>query len=279
MRVENTVVLPVWDADVDGPREPNPLMRFVREYIEGGREIVWTRKTFRLPDPDALDARQVAWIGKCGRAVERLPRDLLISLYLYTTVLNELVQRYARTSRIAPDRGDYPPRTRIAPTTEDRLAFILQARKIVPGIDTIDDYRRNFFRITEYEWKQIAEAFMADVDASFAFMPPVPRTGSGREGLLVYRGGKDCEHVRRSADDEAYLSTTLSPSIAADFGRGKKGCVAELRVPSGRKVLPLLNITRYPAELEILLPRVKGGSKKRRTWLDVDVRACAPRRR
>lgn len=52
--------------------------------------------------------------------------------------------------------------------------------------------------------------------------------------------------------------------MAKNFaGKSKRGCVVQLRVPGERRALPLLTITRYYGELEVLLPR------DRRGWLRV----------
>jgi hypothetical protein len=56
----------------------------------------------------------------------------------------------------------------------------------------------------------------------------------------------------------AFTSTSLHKDIAADFTKKTSKCyIYKFTIPKGTKVLPLLSITRYFAELEILLPHGK----------------------
>jgi hypothetical protein len=53
--------------------------------------------------------------------------------------------------------------------------------------------------------------------------------------------------------DGAFLSTTLSRSIAKGF-QSKSCCVFKIKIPPESRVIPMIPITRYSAEVEILLP-------------------------
>jgi len=100
--------------------------------------------------------------------------------------------------------------------------------------------------ITHAQWLQILQSYIADLDAIFAKMPPTSK------GMLVHRGLSPAS----SAPDKAYMSTTLDKEIALGFAdAATKCCVLTIPIHPGSRVVPMMPVTRYAAELEILLPR------------------------
>jgi len=74
----------------------------------------------------------------------------------------------------------------------------------------------------------------------------------------VYRGVKAAEADRMDVgkvfQDDAFVSTSLRPEVAADFaGTGKT--VMQVQVGTGQKILPIYQASLIPAEGEMLLPR------------------------
>jgi len=116
------------------------------------------------------------------------------------------------------------------------------------AVDSLAQYRRIMPYITWSGWQRLLALFIRDLDSVFHKMPPSPR-------IVLYRGTKD-SNLSRMRTDPAYLSTTLSKQVATDFTDDKTDCcVTRITVKQGSQVIPLLGITRYRSELEVLLPR------------------------
>lgn len=65
----------------------------------------------------------------------------------------------------------------------------------------------------------------------------------------LYRGDRFvCGENKKK---KTFTSTSFGIKEASTFSK----CVLIINIPPGAKILPLLTITRYPAELEVLLPR------------------------
>lgn len=92
-------------------------------------------------------------------------------------------------------------------------------------------------------WRMILDAFVRRLDGLFEKMPPLP------VALTVYRGTR----TARVRSRKTYTSCTLQPNIAKDFAKGPEATVHVLRIPTGSRVLPLMPLTRYAAECEVLL--------------------------
>jgi hypothetical protein len=118
------------------------------------------------------------------------------------------------------------------------------------NLSSLEAYATVLPHITPFGWRKVIERFVADLDAAFGRMPPTPHA------LAVYRG----VGIPREASDPAYLSTSMSRRTAADFAaEGCPHCLAEITVPAGSRVLPMLTVSRY-REQEVLLPRGERGS-------------------
>lgn len=108
----------------------------------------------------------------------------------------------------------------------------------------------------EYGYKHVLNKNIKDVqrhlDAAFAHVPPLKHT------LVVYRGIKYNKSVHYSHEpvyNKQYLSTTTDQDVAESFLDDFACCVLHITLPQGTHVLPLMRVSHYPNEFEVLLPR------------------------
>jgi len=119
---------------------------------------------------------------------------------------------------------------------------------VVQAVNKLAHYRQIMPYITSAGWKRLVTLFIQDLDRVFQKMPPSPT-------MFLYRGTKDL-NLSRMRNDPSYLSTTLSKKVAIEFTDNEThSCVTRITVKRGSQVLPLLAVTRYHGELEVLLPR------------------------
>lgn len=105
-------------------------------------------------------------------------------------------------------------------------------------------------KLNASDWQTILHQFVVDLDALFTKLPPVPTT------FNVFRGTRSRISQNQLLHDAAFSSTTLSRKVAQGFmDETRKCCVHTIRVPKGTHVLPVMLISRYYGELELLLPR------------------------
>jgi len=123
------------------------------------------------------------------------------------------------------------------------------------GMKNLGDFVRLAPHLTREEWTKIFKSFVKTLDGIILSMPPLTVQ------ITVFRGTTDSNAIaecgRRGVFPSCrqYVSTTLDKSIACGFAR-KKGCIIAIPLEIGSRVLPLLTVTRYWAEQEVLLPRV-----------------------
>lgn len=129
------------------------------------------------------------------------------------------------------------------------LMFYAQATDVVPGVRSLSDYMRVMADIRAGTWRKIVAKFIADMDSNLARMPVT------KSVIVTYRGTVGTKAAATSRDP-AYVSTSLSADQAKHFA-GKSCCMQVARLRAGCRALPLMCVSRYPVELEILLPRLK----------------------
>ena len=98
--------------------------------------------------------------------------------------------------------------------------------------------------MTAAGWRAILVQYVADLDALFARAPRLP------SAVVVFRGA-----TQRENRGAWYTSTSMRRAVAEQFA--KEGHVLSVDVPRGARVLPMCMVSRYPPEVELLLPRTK----------------------
>lgn len=129
------------------------------------------------------------------------------------------------------------------------VMFYTQAKDVVPGIRSLDDYLRVMANIRAGTWRKIVAKFVADMDSIISRMPAM------ESAIVTYRGTVGTKAAKTTLDP-AYVSTSLSVDQAKYFA-GKWCCVQVARLKAGCRAIPLMCVSRYPVEMEILLPRLK----------------------
>ena len=127
----------------------------------------------------------------------------------------------------------------------DAYALFDQARRVLPGVGTLAKWKRAMPTVTQSDWTRIMATYVQDADAVFDALPALPKA------MTVYRGARGRVRVKNAS----YTSTTLAKQVAKNFTGPSGCCIRSIRIPAGTHVVPMLPITRYSGELEILLPR------------------------
>jgi hypothetical protein len=106
-----------------------------------------------------------------------------------------------------------------------------------------------------YEWSERvfspSESLSGRLDRLFERLPPLPYD------LVVYRALNEVDWSQVTYDIDRFTATTVNPAAAKHFG-GSDCCYMKIIVPAGCQVLPVSfahGLTRYPKDMEILLPR------------------------
>ena len=105
------------------------------------------------------------------------------------------------------------------------------------GKITFEKYCSKIPKITKLQWINILNKYIEQLDDIFKSIPKYNKQ------LTVYRGSAIVDKKQ-----QYYISTTLSKDIAKSFGN-----VYKLDVDRNSCIIPLFNISRYSAELELLL--------------------------
>lgn len=131
---------------------------------------------------------------------------------------------------------------------EDQLHFIdLCPEKIKKSLKwyTTYDYERIMNVVREGEkLDTIALEHYNNVLQCFRDIPPI------KKSLTVYRG----QTFRDLSEKSIMISTSLSEEAAKDFmDYDRKCCMFVITIPAGVSVLPLMRLSKYPQEQEILL--------------------------
>ena len=108
--------------------------------------------------------------------------------------------------------------------------------------------------ITAEGWRAILVQCVADLDALFARAPPLPSP------VVVFRGTK--RQARQEPRGAWYASTSMRREVAEGFANKESPMVLAVDVPRGARPLPLCMVSRYPPEVELLLPK----ASKPRLW-------------
>ncbi len=89
------------------------------------------------------------------------------------------------------------------------------------------------------------------IDCAFKYSPPLEKS------IVVYRGITLSNKIDADFTDCGYISTTANKNIALKFNANKTKvcCLFEIYIPKGSHVLPIVDISNYSDEMEILLPR------------------------
>jgi hypothetical protein len=110
----------------------------------------------------------------------------------------------------------------------------------------------NFIEVVKYlkpsTWKRSLDMFIRDIDGIIQKMPPTV------SAFDTYRGSS----YPISPDIDMYISTSLDPKQAFMFNP----CMILYSIPPGSLVLPLLCVSRFFRELEILLPHKPASRQK-----------------
>ena len=106
-----------------------------------------------------------------------------------------------------------------------------------------------------YEWSERvfdrSETLSGKMDRIFAKVPPLPHS------IVLYRGLADKSWDEVIYDIEHFIATAVNPAAAQRFA-SYDCCYMKINVPAGAKILPVSfahGLTRYPKDLEVLLPR------------------------
>lgn len=123
--------------------------------------------------------------------------------------------------------------------------------KQVKKLKSFADYLKAIPVLTNRTWTKILKQYVRDIDSIIAQMPPTQRL------ISVFRGVPHDVVADRLLKDPSFVSTTLGKDIARGFVMNdpQKCCVYRFDIPVGSRVLPLIGISRYFGEQEILLPR------------------------
>ena len=141
---------------------------------------------------------------------------------------------------------------RRAAMASDGILFYVQAADVLSEVRSLDDYLAVMPDISAGTWRKIVAKFVVDMDSIIARMPAT------RSPLVTYRGTNGTK-AATTTRDPAYVSTSLSVEQAKHFS-GKRCCMTVARLKTGGSAIPLMCVSRYPVELEILLPRRKDRS-------------------
>ncbi len=109
-------------------------------------------------------------------------------------------------------------------------------------------FRRVFGRVTAAGWRAILEQYVRDLDALFARAPAL------RAPMVVFRGTNASAEAARPRGG-SYASTTMVRAVAHEFADKASPLVLSIDVPRGARPLPMCMVSRYPPEVELLLPR------------------------
>ena len=111
----------------------------------------------------------------------------------------------------------------------------------------LERFKAAFPYVTAAGWRAILVQYIADLDALFARAPPLPYA------VVVYRGVK-----QKEARGAWYTSTSMRRDVAEEFANKESPIVLSIDVPRGTRLLPPCMVSRYPPEVELLLPKKKG---------------------
>ena len=139
---------------------------------------------------------------------------------------------------------------------DDRIIYFPQARKIIPSLKELNDFVLKMHKIKQKQWHRIMQEYIKDFDRLFNIFPKVPISLTLFRGEREEKGG-DEKHKHKQKQLCSYLSTSLSKEIVHSFG-----IIREINMPKGANVIPIMFVSRYPVEYEILLPRNKNNNKK-----------------
>jgi hypothetical protein len=106
--------------------------------------------------------------------------------------------------------------------------------------------------ITSSMWRRLLDTYVRDLDAIFEGIPPTTRV------VTVFRGSGG----KRVRSMPTYTSTSMSRTVARKFANPS---LHQMQFPAGSKLLPVLCVSRYPDELELLAqPETKYSVVRRR---------------
>ena len=133
---------------------------------------------------------------------------------------------------------------------EKTCVFLHQLR--VLDVTTLPQWRNRCLTMSLPEWRKVLVQFVQDMKGIFKAAPPLPTP------MKVYRG-----LTKRPTAMKGYVSTTLSKGAAKNFINHKtKCCVQTIELSKGTRVLPLMVISRYADEFEMLLESTPSKTRK-----------------
>lgn len=118
------------------------------------------------------------------------------------------------------------------------------------NVTSLKTFKRIYPFMTNNIWLQVLHQFVLDLDEIFTKMPmtEIP--------IHLYRGISDPKVKNSQQSDPAFVSTSFNKSVVKDFvDRENQCCIMQYTIPKGSQVLPVMTLTRYEAEMEVLLPR------------------------
>jgi hypothetical protein len=150
--------------------------------------------------------------------------------------------------------------------SHEGIVLYYQITDMFPEYASLDDVCEGLQGFKASTWNSLMTKFVAEIDGIFLKFPAT------KEPMIVYRGikGSPGTAVRDVLNHASYISTSLSPEVASTFvDERTRCCVCSINIPPGERVVPLLFITRYRAEVEILLQRLKSKLRPRRYLVQI----------
>jgi hypothetical protein len=133
---------------------------------------------------------------------------------------------------------------------EKTCVFLHQLR--VLDVTTLPQWRNRCLTMSLSEWRKVLVQFVQDMKGIFKAAPPLPVP------MKVYRG-----LTKRPTAMKGYVSTTLLKGAAKNFINKKtKCCVQTIELSKGARVLPLMVLSRYADEFEMLLESTPSKTRK-----------------
>lgn len=122
-------------------------------------------------------------------------------------------------------------------------------------LQVIKDYTyENYINVNKYLRHSVNSSHDTEMDNIVKVLDDVfKKVPPTNEDVIVYRGVKFETQVPTDFIDRGYVSTSTDKRIALNIS-DYECCVFKIIIPSGSHVLPIINCTYYPNELEVLLP-------------------------
>lgn len=231
--VANMYYLPEWTAQATTLAfQSMDIASYVKPSMTGSAEAVALRKAVAA---GAAMKRPIPWTERTATA--------------YFEARDSPVRKALLDAKPILSKRLFSELARDAAMGSTGIMFYAQAKDIVNEVRSLDDYLRVIPDISVGTWRKIVTKFITDMDSIIARMPVI------KSLMVTYRGTQGTKAAETNRD-KAYVSTSLSADQAKHFA-GKRCCMQVAHLKAGGRALPLMYVSRYPVELEILLPHLK----------------------